>query len=754
MTSVKEHKYIGKPVEKADALERVTGKAQYGADIYLTGMLHGKVLRSPHPHAKINKIDYSKALELEGVKAIITHKDIPLPKSGKRSKALQDQAKLTLADDKVLFDGHSIAAVAATGTDIAELALDLIEVEYEILSPVTDVVDAMREDAVLVDEEMITATLGDRPTKPSNVAMYNEHGRGDLEAAWAESDAIVERTDETLMVHQGYLEPQACAAQVDLDGTVHVWTTTQGSFMTQRKSAGLLGLPEDKLVVTPMEIGGGFGGKESSFLDCMAIMLSQRTGRPVKMVMDRSEVFRATGPGSPARFTVKVGAKKDGKITGAYIRMAYDAGCTPGSPMAQGHLVSFGPYKLENLRVEAFDVLTNKPHIGSYRAPGGTQVCFAVETAMDMLAEKIGMDPLKFRQFNSVEEGDLMTNNQAYNSIGLKEMLSEIEKHPSWTSKLEEGPNRGRGLAVGFWLGGSGTSSSVVLVHADGTVTVSTGQVDLTGTRTTMMQMAAEELQVPIEDVTVRVVDTGAAPYTDGSWGSRSTWTQSIAIKEACDDVIAQMKAQAAEALQVEPGDIEYADRAFWKKSDPEQAMSWAEVAQDSIHRTGGAITGKGATTRSMEAPAFGANVVDLEVDPGTGKIKILKFTCFQDVGCAINPQQVEGQIQGGAVQGIGWAITEYYHYDKGVLRNPSLLDYRILTALDLPMLDTVITEKPASVGPYGARGVGEICIVPPPPAIANAIHRAVGVRMHDLPMTPEAVFWAIKEKEGNGKKD
>ena len=750
MTSVQDKKYVGQPVVKVDALERVTGKAQYGADIYLPGMLHGKVLRSPHPHARIKSVDTSEALKLEGVKAVVTYKDIPLPASGQRSRSLEDQAKLTLANDKVLFDGHSIAAVAATGADIAEQAIHLIKVEYEPLPPVEDVESAMKEDSILVDDTLFTTSLGEQATKPSNVALYVEDGRGDLEAAWRESDAVVETKSETLMVHQGYLEPQACAARVDLDGMVNVWTTTQGSFMTQRKSAGLLGLPEDKLVVTPMEIGGGFGGKENVFLECLAILLSQKSDRPVKMVMDRSEVFRATGPGSPAHFKVKVGAKKDGKITGAYIRMAYDAGCTPGSPMAQGHLVSFGPYRLENLRVEAYDVLTNKPHIGSYRAPGGTQAAFAVETAIDILAEKIGMDPLKFRQLNAVEEGDLMTNNQPYNSIGLKEVLSEVEKHSSWTSVLE-GPNRGRGFAAGFWLGGSGTSSAVVLVHADGTVTVSTGQVDLTGIRTTMAQMAADELQLPIEDVTVRMTDTGTSTYTDGSWGSRSTWTQSIAVKEACEDAISQLKAQAAQALQVPPEQVEYADRTFWAKGDPEQAIGWRQVAEDSIKRTGGAVSGKGATTRTMEAPAFGAVVADVEVDRATGKVKLLRFTCFQDVGCSINPQQVEGQLQGGSVQGIGWALTEYYHYDKGVLRNPSWLDYRMPTALDLPMVDAVVIEKPASVGPYGARGVGELSIVPPPAAIANAIYKAVGVRMDDLPMTPEAVFWAIQKKDGNG---
>jgi CO/xanthine dehydrogenase Mo-binding subunit len=758
MATVQERKYVGQSVEKADALERVTGRAQYGADLYMSGMLYAKALRSPYAHARIKNIDTSKAEQVEGVKAVITHKDLPVPSDtatsfgGELMIALKDLQKLTMAHDKALFDGHPVAVVAATSQDVAEYAASLVQVEYEPLPPVTDVVSAMDDSAALLHEDLFTKTLGDPPTKASNVATHLEDGRGDIEQAWKDSDVVVEETYDTLMVHQGYLEPQACVARVDGDGTVNIWTSNQGTYNVQRQLSALLDLPQDKMIVTPMEIGGGFGGKIYTILEPLAILLSKKSGgAPVKMVMDRNEVFRGTGPGSPAHLTVKVGAKKDGTVTGCYVRMVYDAGAFPGSPIAGATVVSFGPYKCDNMKLEAYDVVTNKPRVQAYRAPGGTPVGFAVETVMDMVAEEVGMDPLQFRKHNAVVEGDLMTNNRPLNSIGLTEMLDEIEKHPSWTSPLE-GPNRGRGLAVGFWLGATLTSSSIIMVHADGTVTVSTGQVDLTGIRTTMKQMAAEELQIPIEDVNVRVLDTNSAPYTDLSAGSRSTWTQSIAIQRAAESAISQMKAHAAEQLKVEPDDVEYADRRFWVKEDPEQAMGWFDVARNSVRRGDGPVCGEGSVTRVQSAPTFGANVVDVEVDPGTGKVKLLRYTCFQDVGCAINPVQVEGQIQGGAVQGIGWSLYEYYHYDdKGVMRNPSLLDYRMPTALDLPMIDTVIIEKPASEGPYGARGVGEVPIVPPPGAIANAIYQATGVRMNKLPMTPENVFWALKDN-GNGK--
>ncbi len=758
MATIQERKYVGKRIEKSDALERVTGRAQYGADLYLSGMLCAKSLRSPYAHARIKSIDISKAEALEGVKAVVTHRDLPGPSDtstsfgGELMIALKDLQRLTLAHDKALFDGHTVAAVAAINPDVAEQALSLIEVEYEPLPPVGDVVSAMDEQAALLHEDLFTKTLSEPPTKPSNVATYLEDGRGDIDQAWADADVVVEETYDTLMVHQGYLEPQACVARVDGDGTVNVWTSNQGTYNVQRQLSALLDLPQDKMIVTPMEIGGGFGGKIYTILEPLAILLSKKSGgAPVKMVMDRNEVFRGTGPGSPAHLTVKVGAKKDGSLTGCYVRMLYDAGAFPGSPIAGATVVSFGPYKCANLKLEAYDVVTNKPRVQAYRAPGGTPVGFAVESVMDMVAEKVGIDPLEFRKLNAVVEGDLMTNNRPLNSIGLTEMLDDIEKHPAWTTPLE-GPNRGRGLAIGFWLGATLTSSSVIMVHADGTVTVTTGQVDLTGIRTTMKQMAAEELQIPIEDVNVRVVDTNSAPYTDLSAGSRSTWTQSIAIQRAAESAISQMKVHAAEQLKVEPEDVEYADRRFWVKNDPEQATGWFDIARNSVRRGNGPVCGEGSVTRVQSAPTFGANIADVEVDPGTGKVKLLRYTCFQDVGCAINPTQVEGQIQGGATQGIGWSLYEYYHYDdKGIMRNPSLLDYRMPTALDLPMIDIVLTEKPASEGPYGARGVGEVPIVPPPGAIANAIYQATGVRMNKLPMTPENVFWALKDK-GNGK--
>jgi xanthine dehydrogenase molybdenum-binding subunit len=750
-------RYIGKPVPKMDALERVTGAARYGADLSLPGMLYGKVLRSPHPHAYIRRIDPSRALAVEGVKAVVTAADLPPLEEaraafgGELMIELAHLRQLVIAHEKALFEGHPVAAVAATSPEAAEAALDLIAVDYEPLPVVENALEAMKPDAPLLHPDLYTKTLGEKPTKPSNIGMILEVGFGDLEKAWAEADVVVEQAFETQMVHQGYLEPQACVAWVDSQGQIQVWTSTQGTFNTQRMLSALLKVPLHKITVIPAEIGGAFGGKIYVMLEPLAILLARKAGRPVKMVMDRAEVFRATGPSSPAYITVKAGARRDGRLTGLYAKVIMDAGAFPGAPIDRGAWCIFAPYKAPAMKVEAYDVVTNKPRVQPYRAPGGPQVMFATESVMDMLAERLGMDPVEFRLLNAADEGDQNVTGYKYGRIGVKAVLEAVKRHPHWNTPLE-GKNRGRGLAMGCWMGALLTSSSQVMVNVDGTVTIVTGQVDLTGTRTTMVQMVADMLQLPIEQVSIRVGDTSSTPYTDLSAGSRTTLTQSVALAKACQSVLEQMKERAAEALskpdrRLTAADIEYAEGRFWVKGDPEQAISWRQVAILSRTRGGGPVVGTGTVTRLQPANQFAAQVCDVEVDPETGKVKILRYTCFQDVGRVINPIQVEGQMQGGAVQGIGWGLFEYYAWDKGKIRNPTFLDYRMPTALDLPMLDTAIVEVPAPDGPLGVRGVGEAPITPGPAALANAIYRAVGVRITSLPMTPEAVFWAIRAK-------
>ncbi len=746
--------YIGKRVPKVDALERVTGKATFGADIHLPGMLHGKVLRSPHAHARIKRIDVSKALALEGVKAVVTAADLPSMEQaagtvgGELMVNLVDLRKMTIAHDKALYDGHPIAAVAATTPEIAERAIELIRVDYDVLPPVENAMDAMKADAPILHEDLYTKTLGERPSKPSNVAAYTESGHGDVTVGFAQADLVHETTYATVMVHQGYMEPTTATAWVQADGKLDIWTSTQGTFGIRRSVSALLDMPQQRINVIPMEVGGAFGGKIYAILEPLAVLLSKKSGRPVKIVMSRAEVFRATGPGSPMYATIRTGVKKDGTLTACYAKIVMDAGAFPGAPVGGAAMVSFGPYKVDALKIEGYDVVSNKPRVQAYRAPGGTSIAFAIESHMDEVAEKLGIDPLKFRIINAVDEGDKMTNDQVYNRIGLKEVLRRISKHSCWTMPVEPGPHKGRGLALGYWQGATLTSSAIVTVNSDGTVGLRSGQVDLTGSRTTSRQIVADEMQVPLENVSVGVGDTDSTPYTDLSAGSRTAYSFGAATYAACQDALFQLKAHAAAQFQVTISDVEYAKGKFWVRENPEQSVDLRTLASNALRRAHGPIYGYGTVTRLQPAHQFAAHVVDVDVDPETGKVSILKYTAFQDVGKAINPVMVEGQMQGGVSQGVGWALSEYYHYDKGVLRNPTLLDYRMPTALDMPMINCEIIEVPASDGPYGVRGVGEVPIVPPAGALANAIYRATGIRMRQLPMTPEAVFWATK----NGK--
>ncbi len=754
-----EYNVIGTSLAKVDAPERVTGKAAYGADLDLPGMLWAKLVRSPHAHARIKKIDTSKAKALTGVKAVITASDLPhLPKGataplvGEVSIDMSAIKEIVMASDKARYHGQVVAAVAAIDPFIAEEAAGLVEIDYEVLPVVTDVLQAMQPGTALVHEDLHTLeeATQEKSDQPSNIATHMFYTRGDVEAGFKEADAVVEKTYATQMVHQGYMEPQACAARVEPNGKVTLWTSAQGHFTVRTQLVTLLGLPANQLNVIPMEVGGGFGGKALALFEPTAIVLAQKTSRPVKLVVSREEVLRATGPGAPAVITVKAGAKNDGKLTAISTTMRYDAGAFPGSPVARGLLVGLAPYKLDNMLAEGFDVLTNKPRVQAYRAPGGTPAAFAVESLIDALAEEIGVDPLEFRQRNAAEEGDTLPLGMPLNRIGLTEMLGQIQKHPCWTTPLE-GANRGRGLALGYWIGGSFTSSAEIKINPDATASIFVGTVDLTGTRTTILQMVADELQLDPKEITITVGDTDTAPFADLSGGSRITYTMSAAAHQASQDVLSQLRERAAEKLKVSIDDVEYKQKRFWVKNDPQNEVSLTDLARESVAWGSGPIIGKGSTTRMQPAHSYAAHVADVEIDPDTGKATILRYTCFQDVGKAINPQQVEGQIQGGAVQGIGWAMNEEYIFDNGELKNASLLDYRCPVALDLPMIETVLTEVPASEGPYGLRGVGEVPIVPPGAALANAIYRATGKRLYELPMNPERVFWAMHGDGANG---
>ncbi len=730
-------------------MERVTGQATFGADIILPGVLWAKVLRSPYAHARIKGIDTTAALRHPGVLAVVTAADLPPLASkgpvqlGELSIDVAALREVVLASKKVRFQGQPVAAVAAIDPYTAAEALELLHVDYEPLPVLENALDAMKPGAPLIHDDIFIQNPGERRS-PSNIAGHVEFERGDIEAGFAQADVVVEESYESAMVHQAYLEPQAAAARVDAGGRTTVWTTTQGAFTIKLQLCALLGLGQSLVRVVPLEIGGGFGGKINVLVEPLCVLLSRRTGRPVKLVLTREEVLRATGPGSPAFITLKVGAKKDGTLTALAGRLVYDAGAFPGAPVAAGCVAGLGPYRVPNLRLDGYDVVTNKPRVQPYRAPGAPQAAFAFETSMDRIAEKLRLDPLEFRRRNAVAEGETLADGQSLPQVGLKQLLDRVARHPCWTRPLEQerGHARGRGLALGCWLGSTLSSACHLMVNADGSLTLVLGSVDLTGTRTTMAQIAAEEFGLEPGQVHVRVGDTDSVGYTDSSVGSRVTYVMGAAVQQACQDALGQLRQRAAEQLGAVAGEVEFRAGVFNARGSKKKGVPYLELARNSLRR-GGPVVGRGAATGLPVAPAFAAHVVDVEVDRETGKVSVLKYTAFQDVGRAVNPTQVEGQIQGGVAQGVGLALTESYIWSRGALKNASLLDYRVPTALDLPFIATELVEVPAPDGPYGVRGVGEVPIVPAAPALANAIYRAVGVRMRALPMTPEAVFMA-----------
>jgi xanthine dehydrogenase molybdenum-binding subunit len=748
--SAAEYRVIGTRPARHDGTDKVTGRALYGADLRMSDMLYGKVLRSPHAHARIRSIDTSKAMELPGVKAVVTAADLPdladkIVDLGEGAINLRYQSSNVLAQDKVLYHLHAVAAVAATSSHIAEEALELIDVEYEVLPPVLDVREAMKEDAPVLLEELRTDELGQQLEGPTNIASHIRHERGDLGAGFSEAAVIVEREFVTSMVHQGYIEPQNAIALYNHDGQLTIWCSTQGSFGVRNQVSEILQIPVSRIRVVPMEIGGGFGGKNSVYLEPVAALLSKKSGhQPVKITMSRADVIAATGPTSGSYIRVKMGADKNGKITAAEAHLAYEAGAYPGSPVGAGANILLSPYRLENVRIDGYDVVVNKPRTAAYRAPGATNACFAAESVIDELAEKLGMDPLEFRAVNGAKEGDRRPDGPVHPRIGYLETVEAAKNHPHYSAPLE-GPNRGRGVASAYWGNWGGRSSAAATVNPDGTVNLATGSVDLSGTRTSLAMQLAETLGIPVEDVKPHVADTDDVGETEGSYGSRTTFSTGWAVYELGQRLAVELAGRAAELWEADPDDVEFENGRFFTNG---HQLSFKELAAR-LGDAGGPVMASATVFPDGYGPGFATHIVDVEVDPETGKVEILRYTATQDVGRAVHPDFVEGQIQGGVVQGIGWGLTEEYFYDpEGHLLNASLLDYRMPTSLDVPMIDTVLVEVPNPGHPYGVRGVGEVPIVPPPAAIANAIYDAMGIRMRVLPMSPTHVLEALWEKE------
>ena len=744
-TEAAAYKSVGTRPIRHDGYDKVTGKAAYGSDISLPGMLHAKMLRSPHAHAIIKSIDISRAEAAPGIHAVITAADLPeyenkpvIGPSGGPPQNLYHLSRKILARGKVLFRGHPIAAIAADSVHEAEEALDLIDVDYEVLPAVTTAEDAMAEGAPQLHAAF-----------KNNIASHSRLEIGDIDKGFDEADIVIEREFRTSTVHQGYIEPHSATAWWTPQDRITVWGSSQGHFQIRDMTADIVGVPFSSIKVVPMEIGGGFGGKTTIYLEPVAVALSKKTGLPVKVTMTRTEVMEASGPTSGSYMKVKMGVTNDGRMTAAHADLRFEAGAFPGSPVGAAAQCIFSPYDIANIVIDAYDVVDNKPKTTAYRAPGAPIGSFAAETIIDEFCEKLGMDVIDFRILNGAREGTRRASGIINPPIGAIETAQAAKDHPHYAESVE-GKWRGRGVASGFWINGAGPACATANLNYDGTVNLIIGSMDIGGTRPAAAQQFAEVLGIPVEDVNPQVGDTDTIGYTSMTGGSGAAFKTGWASYEAAQDVKRQMIGRAALLWDTSADEIELEDGEFRHTSDPELSIGFAELAGRAAE-TGGPIVGSANMDPSGAGSTFATHVVDIEVDPETGKIEILRYTAAQDTGTSIHPSYVEGQIQGGVVQGIGWALNEeYYMSDEGQMMNSSLLDYRMPTSLDLPMIDTVVVEVPNPNHPYGVRGVGEVPIVPPLAALSNAIYDATGVRMRELPMNPAAVAKAIEEHNGS----
>lgn len=738
------NKWIGQRTIRPDGADKVTGRAAYAADTTMPGMIWGRILRSPHPHARIKSIDTTKAEALPGVKAVMTGKDmVQFPVDKPVMLGIQDMrwmARNVMAQDKVLFAGHPVAAVAATTDSIAAEAVRLIEVEYEVLPWVIDVEEAMKPDAPILHDHI------QFEGKPSNIAGKLEHKLGDIDAGFAKAEVVVERSFRTKPVHQGYIEPHACLVSVLPDGKATIWSSSQGQFMVRAMCAYLTGLPQNDIRAIPAEIGGGFGGKTIIYLEPVALILAKKSGRPVKMLMSREDVFRASGPTSGSYSTVKIGATRDGRIVAAKGTYYLQAGAFPGSPIRGAAGCAFAPYDIPNVHALGFDVVSNRSKVAAYRAPGAPIGAYAAECVLDELAEALKMDPLDLRLKNAAKEGTKTAYGPTFPRIGYEETLKAAMEHPHYKAPL--GPNQGRGVASGFWFNAGGESSAQVNIAEDGSVVVITGHPDVGGSRASTANITAELLGIDYNKVSVLIGDTSTIGFSNLTGGSRVTYASAMVVTQSTEQVITTLRQRAAKIWKIDP------EAVTWENGEARPAganagqfppLTLAQIAARATE-TGGPI-GAGIQLNTTGAEGgFATHICDVEVDPQTGIVRVVRYTSFQDVGRAIHPSYVEGQMQGGVAQGIGWALSEEYIFNRnGHLDNPGFLDYRMPVCSDLPMLDTVIIEVPNPKHPQGVRGVGEVPLVPPLAAVANAIHGALNHRFDSLPMSPPQVLAALE---------
>ena len=750
---------IGQSLPRVDGGEKAAGLTRFAADLVQPGMLHARLVLSHHAHARVLKVDARAARAVPGVVGVFTGRDLPLPHQDP-----SDRNRCPLALDRVRFVGHPVVAVVAESEAVAEDAAALVEVEYEILPAAVDALEAMRPEAPLVRERAgdgDDAELGQHGAAgggstltealPPNVASTQHFTRGDIVKGFAEAHVVIERTYRTSMVHQGYLEPRVAVASVDALGSVTVWTTTQALFYTRSEVAEALGLPEHQVRIVATPLGGGFGGK-FVLLEPLAAALTVALKRPVSLVLTRTEEFLTTTPAPPSVFELKTGVAKDGRLTALQARVIFDAGAFTGAPVGIACLMLGSWYRLPHMDIRGYEVLTHKPGNGAYRAPGAVQAAFALESQMDDMARALGMDALDFRLLNASDEGDLMANGNKWPRIGLRPCLERLKSERD--QRKAAAPSQGRlrrgvGVALGGWLGGIEPANAVCRLERDGTMSIIVGTVDMSGTNTTFAQIASEAFG--LDPGLIRVVnpDTEAAPYAGSSGGSKITYTVGAAVEKAARDARQQLFAIAARHLEAAVEDLEMVGRAIQVRGVPSKAVPIAELAKASMQFGGKyePVYGRGSTATIVRSPAFAAHLAEVEVDTDTGHVRVLDHLVVQDVGRALNPAAIEGQIQGAAAQGLGWALLERMSYDpQGQLLSATFMDYAMPGSEQVPPVRAVLVEVPSEHGPFGAKGVGEPPVVAAPAAIANAVRDATGHRFTELPITTQAVRHAVGE--------
>jgi CO/xanthine dehydrogenase Mo-binding subunit len=750
---------IGVPRPRLEAPEKVKGATRYAADLPVLGLLHARLVLATEAHALIRGIDADAAREVPGVVAVLTAADLPT------ASTASDRTAEPLAREEVVFAGQPVAIVVAESEAAAEDAAELVAVDLEPLPAVVDPEAAMEPGAPLArrptdeaggDLESIHAGVDhgeeddDAEQLSANVVGRVRRAAGDVEAAFAASAAVVEGTFRTPWVYQAYLEPQVATAWQEPNGTLVVSTATQGSFVTRSELARAYGLPEDRIRVIAEPLGGAFGGK-FAIVEPLAAGAALALGRPVRLALTRTEDFLSMNPVSAQVTRLRIGARADGTLTGLEARMVVDRGSNAGWGLEgiTSSLVA-GPYRWEAHDVLAYGVLTNRVTFGAYRAPGAPPAAFALETLLDELAEALGLDPIELRLRNAVVEGDLAISGTPYPTIGAVEVLERIREHPLWAVRHELPENEGVGMAAGYWPGGNEPAAAVCRVNKDGTMTVVTSAVDMSGVSTGFAAIAAAAFGLDPAQVQVVVADTATGPYAGASGGSKITYTVGTAVLRAAEAAREKLLAAASEELEIAPDDLEVVDGVVRAIGAPDRSITVAEIASKAL-RFGGRyepIEGHGGSAQTSGAPSVAAHLAHIRVDPETGEVTLLRHVVAQDVGRALNPALVEGQMRGGVAQGVGWALfEELAHDEEGRLVTTSFLDYAIPSAERVPEIETLIVEVPAPDGPFGAKGIGEAPVVGAPAAIVNAVAAATGVRMRELPMTAPRVWAALHER-------